>query len=663
MTLGTDGYTQIEYGTGATKVTIVNCTTLKFHQEYVKDASGLEDIFSRFTIRVSGYLLAQPIANTQILPNKGVLPGGTATMQTAGSQNVLLRHLLEMPRQHFVMTLGAGGPNPTILLKAVPFTSASEPLTYDYDCQGGPQPKELDVVNVVGNTAVKVEWEVVVCLVPNCPSASANAGDTQRSNGILSNKWTSADDIDENFYIRSRVFVGELKLANPLVNPHDFRTLALPGIQPGMRLKGMSFKAAENCLSLQYTITHEEVTVTAPYPATSIKIQHKTHVSEYNLEVTQTLSITLKGDREVNKKELITLAHQIASYKLRFADLFPVGGISKMARLRHTDVIDESGTNQDNQITLIFHLSHIPIEGEAIVNTSALNRISEYIGRKINPETFPGLIYDNDRSRGNRIGEKPEATGIIPVVGALASHLQAICTQDHSMTRAYLSREEIDGLYESFGPYPALPPLDVTVYDELPELPDSTFNASNSDGMYQTYEIDSQYQSNPLIFQAPLSRPVIPYVPGGGSPTPQPQPTPVPLTDSPSSAVGDQSVFIQMGAPQWKRIVRILAQRHGKPPRLAEPARSFRDEQGVLNVLISPGSHILLTEPQRSVGDNSRDYAVRAEYHYGLSKAPSNLKTGIPDTDLVQSPAVIAAGQGPYSFTMASIFSSDHKVG
>lgn len=638
----TDGFTEIEYGISGAAAKITNCTTLKFHQENVMDSSGLDVQYIRYTVRVQGYMLAQQTAATQITPNSSA---GEA-VQTAANQHVGLRKILTTPRLPFKMTMGTGGTNPTIILQANPVDSSGEDIDETFDVQGGPKPKDLAITHVIGNTSLKVEWEVVVCISPDCDEYSSS--DVQRSRGILSNKWTCADDIDENFYLKSRVFVGEMKLSNPLVNPHDYRQLVVPPISPGMRVKSMSFKCSEDCLTLQYTVTHEEVTVTAPDPATSIRISHKVHIAENELEVAETLSISLKGDRNVNKQELIDLACIIADGKIRIRRLIPVQGIGVNTRLRHIEIVDESGTNQDNQIHAVFHMTHITPKNVRVPgagNESLFTAIRRGIGQRIDGVMIAD--YDNTLTRGNRDGETPEFKGPISVVGAFAAHLQAKCQADHSVNAGTEGAAEVDtSLIASMSPEMELPSVTLDVYPDLDDLPDETWNSSHSDGSYQTYQIDSQYSESPLVFQAPLSASTF-YG-----------------TSTPSSADyaaedGDSSVFIRLGPSQWKRTVRILAQRHALPPRLPEPLASFRDEDNVLNVLL--GREVSFSEPQRSANsDNLRDYIVRAEYVYGMSRAPAKFKAGIPDTDVAEDPE---AESSMYSFTLATIFSSDHAVG
>jgi hypothetical protein len=639
----TEGYTEVEYGSGEDAVKITNCLTLKFHQENVMDGSGLDVHFIRYTIRVQGYMLAQDVANTQITPNMA----GDHYIQTAGNQHIGLRKMLKSPRKPFKMTMGVTGPNPTIILQADPVGSTTEDINETFDVQGGPKPTDLSITQVVGNTSLKVEWEVVVCISPDCEEDPGGYGDIQRSRGILSNKWTCADDIDENFYLRSRTFVGELKLANPLVNPHDYRQLVVPAISPGMRLKSMNFKCSEDCLTLQYTVTHEEVTVTAPYPATSISISHKVHIEENEVYVNETLSITLKGDRHVDKQELITLACVIADGKIRLKKLIP-DGIGETTRLKSMEIIDESGTGQDNKIHAVWHLFHVApnnerVPGENVVVMTGIRRgIGKHIDNVIIPE------YDNTLTRGNRDGETPEFKGPITVVGAFAAHLQSKCQLDHSVNSATEGSESVDSaLIATMAEEMELPSVTLDIYPDLDDLPDDTFSTAHStDGIYLSYQIDSQYSEMPLVFQAPLSASTF-Y----GSSTPS--------SAEYAAEDGDSSVFIRLGPSQWKRTVRILAERHNLPPRLPEPLASFRDEDNVLNVLL--GREVSMSEPQRSAaGDNRRSYVVRAEYVYGMSRAPAKFRAGAPDTDAVEDPE---SESSLYSFTLATIFSSDQAVG
>lgn len=641
-----EGYTEIEYGPAENPIRISNCQTLEFKQEAVHDSSGLRHVYDRFTVRVSGYFLAQTNAYIQITPNKG--PGLGASAQTAGSQHLKLRDYLQHPRQRFKMTLGVAGANPTVLLEAKPFTSVDDELSKDFDCQGGPIPKVLNIEHIAGNASLKVTWEVTVCISADCVETGSPSEKVQRKKGVLYNRWTCADDIDENLYLRSRVFVGELKLANPLLNPHDFRELVVPAISPGMRLKTMSFKQSEDQLTLQYTVIHEEVTVTAPSPATGIRISHKVSHAEYAIEIDEVLAITLRGPRDVNKSQLVSLAARIADGKLRTNQLN-----NKTFRLVRYEMSDECGTSQENQVTVMYNTKRITELAEAlpVQNGNPLIGITRRFGLKIDGTMIPA--YDNTLTRGNRAGEVPDTYGAVTVAGAFAAHLQSSCTKDFSMnsgiqgTQYPASASYRGGLSNSMNPLPGLPSVTVTTYPQIQSLPDTTFNASQSEGIYQTYEIDLETRERPNFYQAPLS----PGLDGSSFEGTSPG-----NLGSTTPTTGDTSVFMRLGPSTWERTVRVVAKRHNAPPRLAEPKKTFRDSDGVLHVLLSKAD--LTCEPQR-LPDDTRDYIVRAEYKYGLSRAPSAMKFGIPDYD----PAVSSgSGTNPYSFNLENIYSSDHSM-
>jgi len=641
------GFTEIEYGIGPDQVKITNCQTLEFRQEEVHDGSGLNQAYEQFTVRVSGYLLAKPNPGMQITPN--VTPSNGS--QTAGTQYVGLREKLCAPRQEFKMTLGVTGQDPTVILHAKPVVSKDDVITKEFDVQGGPIPKVITFDHVTGNETIKVEWEVRVCLALNCPNNGYS--DPQRGKGILSNRWTCADEIDDSGFIQSRTFVGELKLANALVNPHDFRKLVVPPISPGMRVKSMSFRVAENCLGLQYSIVHEEVTVAAPYPAKGIKIFHKVTHNEHSIIVDEMLAVTLKGDRNVDKRQLVSLAMMIGDGKLL---KYLINGST--FRLLRYEMSDECGSDRQNQVTVMFQLQRIPNPERPMKGPGGgLVGLTHRFGMKINGNMIPG--YDSTRSEGARTGESPPTSGPISVAGAFAQHLQSACTQDHSIGRGIVANPNLDqSLINSIGTAPALPEATVEVYTVLPDLPDTTFSSAHtSEGMYQIYEVDTHFEEKTLILQAPISGPGSPgyqsggYTSGGSQSNPGITPTP----SIPNSASGDTSAFIRIGQSQWERVVRVCAKRHGLPPRLPNPNPHFRDADGVLNVL--KGKTELTNEPLR-LPDGTFDYVVRAEYRYGLSRAPVNMKFGAPD---YENAPTLSSNQ--FQFRLVDIYSSHQSIG
>jgi hypothetical protein len=522
---------------------------------------------------------------------------------------------------------------PTVILDAKPVVSSQDLIIRHPDnayteVQGGPIPRVISIEHIVGNTAIKIQWEVVVCVAMDCNEGTAN--DPQKQMGVLSNKWTCADDIDENLYIRSRTFVGELKLARPVVNPHDFRTLVVPPIAPGLRMKSMSFKASEDGLTLQYNVTHEEVTYSAPYPATNIRISHKQSHGEVTPHIDEVLAITMQCSRDVDKRDLAALAASIADGKIHIKKIN--GGDFRLLKY---EASDESGSNQMNQVSIMYHVQHVPIRGRK-------TQVSGMFGKPIDGTMI--AQYDNLLSLGNRPGESPPIEGPVGVAGAFMAHIQSTCTYDHSAnrgvavdpsTKVVLDQSKIE--------LPAVTRPTLAVWKDLQDLPDDTFSSGHQSDMYQSYEIDTQTEQTGMIIQLPVS----------GS-----------LNTGPSNlqtsvSTGDTAIFSRIGSRQARKVVRVVAKRHGKPPKLPVASETFRDANGVLHVLLAQRE--LLQEPTR-LPDDTIDYTVRMEYFYGMSRPPGGVKFPAPDFDPVES-LNTPSGQSKYNFSLADIYSSAQSIG
>jgi len=146
---------------------------------------------------------------------------------------------------------------------------------------------------------------------------------------------------------------------------------------------------------------------------------------------------------------------------------------------------------------------------------------------------------------------------------------------------------------------------------------------------------------------------------GGGfvpNVTTQPPTNSTPLNQA-SATTNDDAVFVRLGRRQSKKTVRIVAKRHEAPPKLPMPNETFRDAYGVLHVLMD--HQIVAQEPIR-LPDGTLDYVVRAEYHYGMSRIPQNVKFQPPDFANTES---LGGSQSKYNFSLADIYSSDHSIG
>jgi hypothetical protein len=400
----------------------------------------------------------------------------------------------------------------------------------------------------------------------------------------------------------------------------------------------MSFKASEDGLTLQYNVTHEEVTVSAPFPATNIRISHKQSHGEVMPHIDEILAITMQCPRDVDKRDLAALATRIAEGKIHLKKIN--GGDFRLLKF---EASDESGSSQMNQVSVMWHVQHVPIQGRK-------SQVSGMFGKPIDGTMI--AQYDNLLSVGNRLGESPPIAGPIGVAGAFMAHLQGTCTYDHSANRGVGIDETTKvALDQSKIELPVIARPTLAVWKDLPDLPDDTFSSSHQSDMYQSYEIDAQTEQTGMIIQLPVSG-FLNFINSIGTNT-------GPTNLQSSATNGDTSVFSRIGPKQARKVVRVVAKRHGKPPKLPPASETFRDANNVLHVLLTQRE--MLQEPTR-LPDGTLDYIVRMEYFYGMSRPPGGVKFPVPDYEPVES-LNTSSGQSKYNFSLADIYSSDQIIG
>ncbi len=409
-------------------------------------------------------------------------------------------------------------------------------------------------------------------------------------------------------------------------------------------------------------MVHREVEITAPDPAHSIRIRHRETVGEHAVTVQTNFSVTVKGDRNADKRSLLLLAMTVADGKLRLSQLIPPAGVdqARPVFLKTYEVMEESGTMAENMVQVLVRLEHKPTKngnfGPGFGN-GLFSRIVADFGKKLDGTMING--YANTLTFGNRPGEEPAAEGPIPLVGAFSAFIQSTCSEDHSISKGIQQDARQAGIIAGTRQpmVPELPQIDATILPTVPDLDDSTFSSTHRDGIYQTYQIDSEYRETTMVVQMPIARPADSiYVSprqSPGAPTPD-TPTPTPTTPANNN---DHSAFVRLGPSQFQRIVRIVAERHGKPPKLPTPLPAFIDGDGLKNVLLSQIT--LGCEPTRTPDGEAKNYVLRAEFHYGVSGIPKKIKFGIPDYE--ETPSLGAGEQ--YNFELSSIFSSQHAIG
>lgn len=566
------GSTMVEYN----GVTFWNCLTKQFRQEIVLDDSGTDPLYSKFTIRVAGYVHGDAVSTTVVGP----------VFVNAGLSHTAIRRLLGEVRGAFRMTVGATnstGVGGTVILEALPAGVVPPKLA---DLDNGPRCKSFEIMNIAGNHVFRVEAEFEIARLECGTAAGADSN-------VLSNRWSCADSINENFYT-TRTYTGRLRLATGHgTSPQAFRGIVVPPIQPGLRRKQMEFSATADGLSLDYTIVDEEVAFAAPEPATDWNYMYSETTGD-GMIATGEAAVTLRGDRDCNKKVLIRLAAAFLEAKLVRQ---PAVGAMAQQTFEYLTISEETGSGQDNLIRAsgkVLHATNAPGEIDA-VQLEQMVTVSR-LGRPVAPADWGAavILYDANISRGGDALAPPPIEGPVPLVGAFIAYLQSPCSDLHGIAGQLIptARHPVSG-----------PSIDVRVRESIDEPDESAdyLSESHRTAIYTYWQSQSTYEEDQHKVQLPVAA-------SNGS------------TGSSDDADQPTSVVVSLGNPTVRRIIRIKGERVGAFPEL--PAAVDYQDGNVNAVLLS---RVLLPSTPERTPDGQVLYRVEAEYVFALDRPLSAL--------------------------------------
>lgn len=573
------GYTSIQYG----PVVITNVLTRTFSQEEVLDDSGTDLLYFKYTVRVVGYILdALPVVPaTPGSPTFGITPITGAN--SPANQLAQLRYQFA-PRQQFSMFTTHPDGTQYSMLRCGPANILGATDVNLKDVNNGPRCKVVAIDRIVGDATIRVELEFEICML-NC---DYNGG-TSNTSGVLSNRWSCTDDLNEDF-MTTRTWGGRLRLSSSQVSPHSFRYLVVPQLQMGMRRDSMNFRATEDGLNLDYQIVDKEIAFSAPTPATnwSLRVTERRDLSQSPAWHTD-VDVMLKGDRYVDKKKLIAIASAIADAK------FGGGNVGANNYLVESITISDEYSSTENLIRLNATAMRLDNNGPAVKGMQ-----SKWLGRPIDAADLAGVVnaYDSRISRDLRVGEKLEVQGAIPVVGAFVAYLQTPCSTQHAIaTPLNTSGQQND---------PGTVTLPTVTAVTVTDLPDdgslNNYDPANFANAYTYWQLDSQYYTTQNRAHCPIA-------------------STAGLLGSSSSSSANTSVVINLAPPMTKRVIRVVAERIGIMPSLPAPTDTFSDENGIANVLLE--NNLVATCPPRSP-DAKQVYRVTGEITYALLQAVTN---------------------------------------
>lgn len=582
----TAGYTQLTYN----GISIEHCVTKRFAQEPVFDPSDTDLLYYKFMVRVQGFVHG----HTDWQGGVGIT-GASGLTQDAASYERSMRYRLAENRQEFEMRMGVSANSAgTVILAAKPVPSgASSRIMAGFDLNNGPRCKVIEITHVTGNEIFKIEAEFEVCIL-ECDAE----GGVPNGTGVLSNRWSCIDEIDQNFFT-TRTYEGLLRTFSNQINPNSFRAYVVPPLQPGLRRERMSFSVTEDGLNLRYSIIDREVAFSAPYPATNWVYRY-TETLANEMVSNGELSITLEGDRNVDKKELVKIAAGMINARLLGFGR-PVANaaddLQAQSFVEFLSFTDESGSSNVNRITANARVmrKHEQVKREQFVGAR--------MGRPIDADDFNNVVanYDANLSRDGRAGEIPEIEGPIEMAGAFAAYLQRPCSTKHRISETGFT-PGVTGISgdEEAAQGGVGPTLSARVVSSEQDLPAEYLSQSHVQAIYTFWKVNTNIRIASGKVALPIAR------------------SSRDSLRSSDDSNRDTVAVIGLHSPIATRVVRLSGERVGKFPQLPE-ARTFKDQNGITH-------HLMDTNVTPSTVTRTPDgkpyFRVDAEYHFTMSRPP-----------------------------------------
>lgn len=273
------------------------------------DPSGADTLY----VRLRFSLLATVIAG-QGSTAHGVAAGATFV---SSLRNAL--ELLSVPKRRFRFD-HAGEVFVDILPGAVPPGGGPTATKLsNMDVHHGPKPS-VTVLGIPGTVSCRVRF-VVECCVPSCT-------DSATGNGVLNLRFWIHEDVDLRTWTVRRKYSGRLRLAHANLNPHAFRNLCMPPVQPGFQPVDAEFAGSEDNLTLDFSITFQQLWAQAPAPATDWDGTHTVSSPMAGGAVGESeLNLSLAAPTDVPQTQLLSLAAKILQAKLHFEDMTKDGSV------------------------------------------------------------------------------------------------------------------------------------------------------------------------------------------------------------------------------------------------------------------------------------------------------------------------------------------------
>jgi len=564
------GLSYLTYG----NVTLYRVVTHEVAQEVVFDESRTDEIYTKYTVKVSGFLHG----HLDWLFQYQAPPVDTLKSGSAAAAHQAVRFQL-IPRQAFALVVGAnndytGGVtllacNPAPLNMLPPPGSDANINLKQIDLCNGPRCTSFVVTRITGDEVHAVDATFEICML----ECDANGYVTSNSYGILSNRWSTQDSLDVNMRT-VRTYTGVMVVASANIDAQQLRWVVAPPLQPLFRRDHMEFLCTEDALKIRWTVVDVEIAAAAPFPARKWEIRHTVGMNGANGQKLATghIDLMLEADSAVNKADLIEIAIWVMTQKLfqkTPAQLARADSSYIVDQIQFTDWIgDVNRISASADVHIINDVSNglwlaFPQFGKPIDSTMLpppLDGTGGGVGANAPYNAGTGDKYNRAVSWGGYSGQIPDVQGPAAVVGIFACFLQNPCDDFHQIlkpTTVIPSSRTSKQSNDQQVPYTA------TTTSDVDQVTNPVYSDSMATAAYKFWQIDTTYRRKHRIASMPIANSA-----GGTNPT---------------------TAFCTMSPPQAKLLIRVHAERVGDWPEFPDPEQicsSWTWPVGVLPVVL-----------------------------------------------------------------------------
>lgn len=296
-------------------ITIHDVLTNQIDYDLVLDNTQTDPLYVLVTVSCSGVVHLQGSAgSSEFGLHLGAYGSGIPSGMAEITDNLMA------PRREFEMTMGTQvmfHVYPGYERPGIPESSMSRSKRVEsVDCNNGPLPKAR-ITQVVSATTARIEFQIKLHL----PYADRPG---QTRGGIISFRFWIGEDINCDDWTTERIYHGQLRARHLGYNVYQefLNNVRCPVLQSGFVCRRISLDQSQNGLELNFTIRDQEVWAVPPYPASSWRGYHSvTSPSPGGATLESELNVTLKGTKDVPKRALLKLAHDIIHKRLHLLDV------------------------------------------------------------------------------------------------------------------------------------------------------------------------------------------------------------------------------------------------------------------------------------------------------------------------------------------------------